>query len=131
MTLDESRVSRLCRRILLSQICIFGIWRDLVVISSCDRRCAILQSKYMRPWFSGRTRPCQGRNGSSILPTRTPTLPSCPWHRFCRLTTKQWQCWCAGLPATKSRFEVCLKEQKRQRALYWFNKQSQEAAGRT
>ena len=25
----------------------------------------------MRVWFSGRTRPCQGRVGSSILPTRT------------------------------------------------------------
>ena len=25
----------------------------------------------MRVWFSGRTRPCQGRDGSSILPTRT------------------------------------------------------------
>ena len=25
----------------------------------------------LRVWFSGRTRPCQGRDGSSILPTRT------------------------------------------------------------
>ena len=25
----------------------------------------------MRAWFSGRTRPCQGRGGSSILPART------------------------------------------------------------
>lgn len=25
----------------------------------------------MRVWFSGRMRPCQGRDGSSILPTRT------------------------------------------------------------
>ncbi len=25
----------------------------------------------MRAWFSGRTRPCQGRDGSSILPART------------------------------------------------------------
>jgi hypothetical protein len=25
----------------------------------------------LRAWFSGRTRPCQGRDGSSILPTRT------------------------------------------------------------
>lgn len=24
-----------------------------------------------RVWFSGRMRPCQGRDGSSILPTRT------------------------------------------------------------
>ncbi|KKQ35844.1 MAG: hypothetical protein US50_C0004G0033 [Candidatus Nomurabacteria bacterium GW2011_GWB1_37_5] len=25
----------------------------------------------MRPWFSGITRPCQGRDGSPILPGRT------------------------------------------------------------
>jgi hypothetical protein len=25
----------------------------------------------LRVWFSGRMRPCQGRDGSSILPTRT------------------------------------------------------------
>ena len=29
-------------------------------------------SLQLRLWFSGRTRPCQGRDGSSILPTRTP-----------------------------------------------------------
>ena len=28
----------------------------------------------MRVWFSGRMRPCQGRDGSSILPTRTKTI---------------------------------------------------------
>ncbi len=27
--------------------------------------------RMMRAWFSGRTRPCQGRDGSSILPART------------------------------------------------------------
>lgn len=30
----------------------------------------------MRVSFSGRTRPCQGRGGSSILPTRTGKLVS-------------------------------------------------------
>ena len=28
----------------------------------------------MRLWFSGRMRPCQGRDGSSILPSRTGTI---------------------------------------------------------
>ena len=29
---------------------------------------------YLRLWFSGRMRPCQGRDGSSILPSRTATI---------------------------------------------------------
>ena len=28
----------------------------------------------MRAWFSGRTRPCQGRDGVSITPTRTKSV---------------------------------------------------------
>ena len=32
---------------------------------------AILPEYNLRVWFSGRTRPCQGRDGVSITPTRT------------------------------------------------------------
>ena len=33
--------------------------------------CAIIVPCHLRIWFSGKTRPCQGRVGSSILPIRT------------------------------------------------------------
>jgi len=36
----------------------------------------------MRAWFSGRTGPCQGSDGSPILPARTPN----------RLSEQHWCC---------------------------------------
>lgn len=47
-----------------------------------------------RIWFSGKTRPCQGRVGSSILPIRTKTTPTTLIEsgrcRFAKLWIRLW-----------------------------------------